>query len=200
MLRKKLNQGLWPILVLTVVCVVCTGLLALTNQLTLPARNAQVEAAAMASKQKLFPNAKGFSKEAVPPAFAEHITSVEKVEDADGSFGGYLFLAHAKGYAGQVPAYVAIDAKGHIVGLDLPANDETPGLGQKVREPQFYSQFNNDDPKLRFYDRKSSITDPNKYEWHEIDGVSAATFSSQAVCDAVNAARNLFDVLTEGGH
>ena len=191
-MKKKLNQGLWPILILTVICMISTALLALTSEVTRDARAAQEEAAQMASKQKLFPEAEKFEarEDLLRPEDADKILSLEKVMNKDGSESGWLLLSQSRGYGGQVPVYVALDADGAVSGLDLPANDETPGLGQRVHEEAFYSQFVNDEPDVRFYAKtEGKDTDVT---WTKIDAVSAATISSNAVCTAVNQARSFY--------
>ena len=64
------------------------------------------------------------------------------------------------------------------------------GLGQRVHEEAFYSQFVNDEPDVRFYAKtEGKDTDVT---WTKIDAVSAATISSNAVCTAVNQARAFY--------
>lgn len=192
--KKKLNQGYFPIVVLVVVCLVSTALLALTNEITLPAREAQAAKAELASKQLLFPEADRFESQELPAEATENILGLDLAYDSQDQVIGYLVLAADKGYGGPVPIYVGIDTEGNLVGVDVPANDETPGLGQRVHEPTFYGQFANHTAANRF--TVGSI--PNyDFEWVEIDAVTAATVSSTAATNAVNYALDLYSSLVK---
>ena len=192
--KKKLNHGFYPVLVLVVVCLISTALLALTNEITMPARQAQAEKAELASKQLLFPEASRFEAQDLPAEASANIQSLDLAYDGQDQVIGYLILASDKGYGGPVPIYVGIDIEGNLVGVDVPANEETPGLGQRVHEPSFYGQFAGHTAANRF--TVGSI--PNQdHEWVEIDAVTAATVSSTAASNAVNYALDLYSSLVK---
>lgn len=79
------------------------------------------------------------------------------------------------GYGGPVLVELALDEAGAISALTVGAERflETQGIGSKVKEEAFAQQFIGKKPPLTLND---------------IDAVSGATISSQAVVDAVNAA------------
>lgn len=192
--KHTLNQGFYPILVLVVVCLVSTALLALTNEITMPARQAQAEKAELASKQLLFPEASRFESQDLPGEASDQVISLDLAYDSQDHLIGYLILAADKGYGGPVPMFVGIDGEGNLVGVDVPSNDETPGLGQKVHEESFYGQFAGHTAASRF--TVGGI--PNQdHEWVEIDAVTAATVSSTAATNAVNAALDLYNNLVK---
>lgn len=180
-MKKKLNQGIIPLLILTLVAAVCTGLLALTNQITSGPREAQKAKAILASQQKLFPTGQRFEAMERSPAIPAAVFSVEEVFDTDDSPLGFLIKAESKGYAGPVPVYVAYNLTGEIIGVDLPSNTETAGLGQKVREPFFYEQFLEQEaaPVFSLQPKADEI---------KIDAISGATISSVAVIHGINMA------------
>ena len=60
-------------------------------------------------------------------------------------------------------------------------HSETPGLGAKSTEPEFYEQFNDKKAPLKVV--KGSAGNPD-----EISAISGATITSNAVVDGVNAA------------
>ncbi len=84
--------------------------------------------------------------------------------------------ASVMGYGGPVLAQVALDEAGAITALQVGKARflETEGVGSKVKEEAFTSLFLGKKPPLTL--------------GADIDAVSGATVSSQAVVDAVNAA------------
>jgi hypothetical protein len=74
---------------------------------------------------------------------------------------------------------VAFGQDGAIRAVEFLANDETPGLGQKVRNEAFGAQF-------------SGKTSANAYE---VDAISGATVSSNAAILAVEHACAAYDAL-----
>ena len=91
--------------------------------------------------------------------------------------GGYRVITVSKqGYIGPIEVTVILDANGAIqaMAVDGYGFTETYGVGDKVREADFISQFIG----------KSGTVELGQ----DIDAVSGATASSQAVVDAVNEA------------
>lgn len=84
--------------------------------------------------------------------------------------------ASVMGYAGPVLVQIALDEAGTITALQVGKARflETEGVGSQVKELAFTSQFIGKKPPLAL--------------GTDIDAISGATLSSQAVVDAVNAA------------
>ena len=80
--------------------------------------------------------------------------------------------AIAAGYNGDITVSAVVNDDGIIAYLTVDASGETEGLGQKVMEPAFLTQFLG----------KSLPVTLGK----DVDGVSGATITSQAVVDALN--------------
>lgn len=92
------------------------------------------------------------------------------------------FIAQADGYYGQpITVYVTLDENGAIATLHVDASTETDGLGTKCAEPAFTDQFVGKSSK--FYLSNGWLTVKNGIE---IQAVSGATITSQAIVDAVN--------------
>ncbi len=174
-----------PALILCLICLVTTGLLALTFSVTQAARDEQAMITANANRKQLMPEAATFEPaknlEAAAlefPGLLEAYTA----KDAGGNDLGCLLVSESRGYGNQVPVMLAIDLTGKITGLKILENDETPGLGKKVEQVSFYGQFQNQNTGKDF-SVKSTDSDHTK-----IDAVSGATISSRAVTEAVNIA------------
>ena len=92
---------------------------------------------------------------------------------------GSVVQVTVKGYGGPVQVKVAVLKDGSIAGVEIGGKDfsETPGVGARVQEESFWSQF-------------IGKTGPFKLK-DNVDAVSGATISSTAVVKAVNAALDI---------
>ena len=70
-----------------------------------------------------------------------------------------------------------------MTGIDFLTINETAGLGMKAKEPAFKDQFGNKNPEI------FQVTKNGASAEGDIDAISGATFTSNAVTNAVNAAR-----------
>jgi len=162
---------------------------------------APIAAAAKAAKNEayavVFPEAKDFeASDAVTSKIAEtadeisgkgfgHVTVDEVVDakDASGNNVGRVITATSKdGYNGTVQLSVGIKSDGTVVGITFLTLAETPGLGMRAGEKDFYSQYANKNTK-EFKLVKGSASGDN-----EIAAISGSTITSSAVTNAVNAA------------
>ncbi len=111
-----------------------------------------------------------------------------KALDASGETLGYLFVTQAYGYGSDVSVMSAV-SDGQIVGIDiLDASNETPGLGQNVTRKDFVDQF-------------SGLTGmpevvKNEPAENQVEAVTGATKSSNAVAKSVEEALVLFEQVT----
>ncbi len=104
----------------------------------------------------------------------------------DGKTDGWVVKASGQGYADRIELLVGIDAKANtITGLFILDQKETPGLGNKIMEPAWRSQFNNKATQQQLTAVKTKASAAN-----EINAITGATISSKAVCDIVNQTLN----------
>ena len=162
---------------------------------------APIAAAAKAAKNEayavVFPDAKDFeASDAETAKIAEtadeisgkgfgHVTIDEVVDAKDGSGNnvGRVITATSKdGYNGTVQLSVGIKSDSTVVGITFLTLAETPGLGMRAGEKDFYSQYANKNTK-EFKLVKGSASGDN-----EIAAISGSTITSSAVTNAVNAA------------
>ena len=172
------NDILKPVVVLTVICVVVSGLLGLTNSITAPIIEENARLAADAARIELLPTATdGFDM--VEGVDMEGVTEIYKAKNG----AGYTITAFGKGYGGAVNYMVAFDNDGKIVNLKVLSHSETAGLGSKIENPEFLAKFKGTDKELTSGD---------------IDMIGGATISSNASLDAVNTARKAFNQYAKG--
>ena len=97
---------------------------------------------------------------------------------------GYAFLAKGPGYSSVIETIVGIDTLGHILGLKVLYQSETPGLGTKLQEVK-YGEKEAWFP--RQYLGKAAASVAVDKDGGEIRSITGATISSRAVTRAVNA-------------
>jgi electron transport complex protein RnfG len=92
-----------------------------------------------------------------------------KAYDKDDRIVGVAFKANAKGYASNIETLAGMDQQGAITAIKIISQNETPGLGARIEERDFTSQFANRDLK----------------GLAEVQAITGATISSKAVIDSV---------------
>jgi Na+-translocating ferredoxin:NAD+ oxidoreductase subunit G len=178
------NSLFRPAIILTMICLVTVGLVALTFSVTLANRERQAEIKANADRKLLFPDATSFTLLTKPESsyFLPGLVEAYSAEDAGGNLLGYLVTTKYRGYGSDVPVLFAFSTDGAILRLKVLANDETPGLGKKVEKDSFLEQFIGLDLSLKL-SVKTSATG-----YYIIDAISGATISSRAITEAANIA------------
>ena len=102
---------------------------------------------------------------------------------------GWVIQASAKGFGGQVPVIVGLDADGAIVGVSFPENSETAGYGA-----QLYEEGNESAAALA----ASLVGKSGEVAIGDVDAISGATISSKAVVEAVNTALSCYNEVALG--
>lgn len=113
----------------------------------------------------------------------------------NGALLGYVLdVASSEGYGGTIEMMVGIDNSGVLNGISLLGISETPGLGMRAGEV-LVPQFANRQAAVFVYTKTGAAAN------NEIDAISGATVTTDAVVDAVNAGLYYFNtVLKEGGN
>ncbi len=152
-----------PAAVLTAICLVVSGALAGTYQLTEPVIEAAKRAEADASRVVVLPDGKNF--EEVSASGLDNIVDAYKA----GNGAGYVITGKAKGYGGDLQGMAGISSDGKITGVKLMDNNETQGIGSKTGEASYTDQYKGKDSTL-----------------DGVTTISGATVSSKAFESAVN--------------
>jgi electron transport complex protein RnfG len=97
---------------------------------------------------------------------------------------GVVFMASAVGYGGLIDLMVGVNPEGTITGVQVLRHTETPGLGAKITEDTFIQQF----IERNLQNTKWAL----KKEGGDIDQISGATISPQAVVKALNQGLTFF--------
>ena len=108
----------------------------------------------------------------------------------DGKTVGYAVESFtSKGFSGTINIMAGFDMEGNIVGTSVISHSETPGLGAKMTEPAFYSQFIGKNP--------ASFKLGVRKDGGDVDAITASTITSRAYCDAVDRAYRVFQTIMD---
>lgn len=119
-------------------------------------------------------------------AEAYKVSKVRVLDD-----GSYVVYGSTRGFQSNIETAVTFDEAGDkILSLEIVAQDETGGIGTKITEEAFLSQFSDIQAPVKIADLeiKSPVTDAVEEDVNatEIDGISGATVSSEAVGKTIN--------------
>lgn len=162
-----------PFLVLVCICLVAAALLGVTHGMTEPIIEQMKLETAQKTREAALPGSKSFT-EINCDTEALGITGAYK-ED---SGLGYVLTAAKKGYGGDVVVTLGLDTYGNIVGILADVSTETQGVGTKVGVKAFLDQYIGSNPE-------------------SIDGVTGATYSSNALKEGISSIINAFKVVKE---
>lgn len=164
MSEKKMNTSVKSLIVLLAICLIIAVAMAAINLVTAP----KIAEAERQAEQKALREVLAAAEfETVAGEYAESVDAVYR--DTAGS--GYAVMLSAKGYDSSNPMQIAagFDADGRLLKcVVVSANGETSGIGTKVTEESFLSQFSG-----------------ARSDLDGVDTISGATISSTAFVKAV---------------
>ena len=115
--------------------------------------------------------------------YSDTIDDVQQALDADGNALGYVITVTAKdGSQGSITFSVGIQNDGTVNGYSITDISETPGLGMKAEEEDFYSQFQNKKVDNFTVVKNTPSSDD------EIEAITGSTITSKAMANGCNAA------------
>ncbi len=165
-----------------VLCIICASvalILSFVNMITL---------------EKIAENEEMEKRNAIIALFGSENVEYSTLEDAPetvndiynvtegGSALGYCVSLAPSGFGGGISLMVAVDSEGKVVGTRIVSHSETPGLGSRIENESFLSQF---------VGANSASSD--------YDIISGSTISSKAVVAGVNTALEALSGVLGGG-
>lgn len=115
--------------------------------------------------------------------FDDTINDVEEALDADGNLLGYVITVTAKdGSQGSITFSVGIQNDGTVKGYSITDISETPGLGMKAGDEEFYGQFQNKKVDAFTVVKQTPSSDD------QIEAITGSTITSKAMANGCNAA------------
>ena len=112
----------------------------------------------------------------------DRIDEVKAAMDADGNILGYVMtITSSEAYGGELQLAMGIRMDGTVNGIYFLSLSETIGLGMEAKKPEFQEQFAGKQVEQFVYSKTGATAD------NEIDALSGATITTNAVTNAVNA-------------
>ncbi len=175
-----------PSIVLIVICLIVSSALSITNSITKD-KIAEIDKQnSIAAMSEIFmEDGTEFSDNMI--VIFEDKEYEYSIAYMNGDVAGYIFTTSSSGYGGEVKVMTGVNLDGTIKTIKiLSVANETPGLGQNATSEGFVSQF---------VGKSGSIsTEKNK----DIDALTGATVTTNAVINDVNIALKLYE-LVKGG-
>ena len=171
------NKIYKPVVVLSVICIVITGALAVTNNITKPIIEEAIIAAQTAARKELLPEADDFTK-------VEGLSVANVVEAYTANNGvGIVVTSTGKGYGGTITVMTAFTPEGTIKQIKVTEQAETKGIGSKVAgDASFWTRYEGLEAKPLVLGQ-------------DVDALSGATVSSKALTAAVNSAIEAYNAI-----
>ena len=175
-MKKRQNSVLYVLriaLVLLTICALTSAAVSLVYAVTYQKADENQQAVRRAAIETIFGSGIEATETAAPDGLMQTF-SVQK----DGKEIGVCALVRGSGFGGDLDVMVGFSPDGgKIVGVRVTAHTETSGLGSRIAEEDYLSQ----------YIGKSGQLTLNQ----EIDAISGSTISSRALLEAVNKAQSL---------
>lgn len=179
MKQSKVKEIVIPALSLFIICIVVTALLGLTNAVTAPKIEELAVETQEAAKKEVLADAASFG-DAEQTQLSGMTYTYYKGLAADGSVMGYVVETVSKGYGGDISLMVGVGVDGTVQGVSILSINETAGLGMNAENPEFLEQFLGKSGTIGVQKNGSSDT--------EIQALTGATITSEAMADGVNQA------------
>lgn len=113
---------------------------------------------------------------------AQTIDEVMLAKNAEGKNIGYVFtVTTAEGYGGDIQFAMGVCDDGTLNGISILSISETAGLGMRADTEEFKTQFQNKQVEQFVYTKTGAVSD------NEIDALSGATVTTNAMTNGVNA-------------
>ena len=203
-----MNKLVKDALVLTCITVIAGFALGLVHEITLaPIAKAESDKLKVAYQSLFadadtFANMDDFDSEAATAlvqeaGYAEDtIDSCALAYDKSGNSLGYVItITSSAGYGGNITFSIGITNDGMLTGYSITNISETAGLGMKAKdegEGTFSSQFINRQAEI------FTVTKTGASSSSEVDAISAATITSKAMTNGINAGVTYFNSLVGG--
>ena len=124
---------------------------------------------------------------------AQSIEELLRAEDQSGELLGYaLTVVTSEGYGGDIRFSMGVQNDGTLNGISILSIGETAGLGMNADTPAFKDQFVGKQVEKLQYTKNGATQDD------EINAISGATVTTNAMTNGINAGLCAFRVM-EGG-
>ena len=189
-----MKDNIRAVITLTLITLIAGVLLGYVYEVTKEPIAAKTLETKMASYRKVFEQASDYTQaENADPDTArsvlddagypaETVDECLKAVDASGNVLGYVMtVTTSEGYGGDITISMGVTNDGTLNGIEILEIAETAGLGMKADTDEFKDKFKNKRVTQFSYTKNGSSAD------YEIDALSGATITTNAVVNAVDA-------------
>lgn len=185
-----MNETLKLGLILLLITVISAGVLAVSNNITAE-RIAEADKIANEQAQKeIVAEADEFRTldENKLKEIQNANSNILEISEAysNGTLVGYTIKSVSSGYGGDVVMITGFSLEGKITGMKVLNHSETPGLGANSTKSYFSDSFKNKSVTNELYASKNPSGES------EVQALTSATITTNAVLAGVNAAREVF--------
>lgn len=190
---------------LTIITLIAGLLLGFVYEVTKEPIAKQKEITKQEAFKTVFADAKEFVKDdsidinKAPEVLAEAGYPEERIDEAlaaldeNGNIIGYVMnVTTGEGYSGDISFSMGIKLDGTVNGYQILSINETAGLGMKAKDDAFKDQYAN--KKVDSF----VLTKTGAKAENEIDAISGATITTNAMTNGMNAGIAYFKSITEG--
>ena len=180
---KYIQQG-WLVIVLGV----CFGTTLAGIHLALEKKIAQNQLEAINNQiPKLIPGADSTKTELDKQLTEQLGMEVRKAFDSKGKQVGWVIRGSGSGFADIIEVLIGLDANTtKITGIYILEQQETPCLGNKIKEKRWNFQYDNQPTDNKLVVVKGMTPQQKEIKDGKIDAITGATISSDAVTSIVN--------------
>lgn len=183
------------LLKLGIILLIITGtaglILGIVHTITKEPIAKQIEKTNNEAMQEIIPNADNFKN--INIKTTDMIKEVNEAKNGN-DIVGYAIKVSPKGYGGLIEMMVGISKDGEVQGIKILSLSETPGLGANAKQPEFSKQFKDKKTNAPLQVVKRDPSDSN-----EIQAITGATITSEAVTSGVNEAIEFYNNQLKGG-
>ena len=192
-------------IILTLITLIAGGVLGLVYEITKEPIAKQQELAKQEAYKAVFEDADTFevcveAEDADLAAYlagegfeAQTVNEIMEAKDASGETLGYAInLTTSEGYGGDITFSMGVQADETLNGISILTISETAGLGMNATKDEFKGQF-----KEKQADA-FEVTKTGASKENEINAISGATITSNAVTQGVNCGLKAFEYIKEG--
>lgn len=187
-MREIIKLGL----ILFVITAIAAALLAFANEATSGViaqvqeqENNKARQEVLTSAENFIPLEEGEFNKIV--AENDKIKEIYVGKNSAGELVGYTLKTISSGYGGDIEIIIGISVDGKVAGMKVVSHSETPGLGANSTKPEFQNQFAGKSTSTNISVVKSAPKDS------EIQAISGATVTSNAVSKGVNTVIDVFN-------
>lgn len=163
--------------ILFLLTAICVGILGAVNEVTKPIIEKNEIATEEAAMRTLITTAESFvNVKSVEDDIIKKVTIAKQGTQTV----GYVIRVEPNGYGGVIKLLIGIDQEGIVKGIRILEHSETPGFGANADKDSFRNQFIDKNVPLK--------VSKNVAHEDEIQAITGATITSEAITHAVNAA------------